>query len=68
MLVVSRCSQESITITVPPSAVPREIVVMVCRCNENRAWVGIEAPLDVNIVRSELERKPRVRDEDRDSD
>ena len=51
MLVLTRKPGESIRLELPDG---REVLVMVCRVSGESIRLGIDAPLDVGIARSEL--------------
>lgn len=51
MLVLNRSVDESITLTLPDG---RTILVMICDLGRDNVQVGINAPLDVQILRTEL--------------
>ena len=56
MLVLGRTPDESIIIKVPPSAVQRDIKVMVCAVrNGYTVRLGVDAEKDIVILRTELE-------------
>lgn len=54
MLTLRRREGEEIVLTVPAGAGPVEIVVRVQELSQGRARLGIEAPIDVRILRAEL--------------
>jgi len=61
MLVLARSVDQSIVIHIPPSSEAREIRVMVCdvrsgavMLTKGRTRIGIDAPKDCVILRSEL--------------
>ncbi len=51
MLVLSRHSGESVIVTLPDG---RTITFLVCRIQEGRIKVGIDAPKDIMIMRAEV--------------
>jgi carbon storage regulator CsrA len=51
MLILTRKRGESIRLELPDG---REVLVMVCRVQGDAVRLGIEAPLDVGIARTEL--------------
>lgn len=55
MLVLSRRSQESITITTPSGEV---IIVYVIRIDKEKCRIGVQAPQEVQILRTELIANP----------
>jgi len=64
MLVLARSVDQSIVIHIPPSSEAREIRVMVCdvrsgavMLTKGRTRIGIEAPKDCLVLRSELLQK-----------
>ena len=57
MLVIGRNVEQSFVIYVPASAEPREITVKVTAASRDRARLGIAAPKDCLILRSELQRR-----------
>lgn len=62
MLCLARRPGERLTITIPPSAEPREITIDVLRGNGAARW-GITAPKEINVVRSELLRAEKEKQE-----
>ena len=64
MLILTRNVDQSFVIHVPPSSEAREIRVMVCdvrsgavMLTKGRTRIGIDAPKDCLVLRSELQRK-----------
>lgn len=57
MLVVGRTAEQSLVIYVPASSEPREITVKITSIDRDRARLGIAAPKDCLILRSELQRR-----------
>ncbi len=51
MLVVSRKKNESVIVVLPDG---RTVAITVCRIKRESVRIGIEAPIDVTVVRSEL--------------
>ena len=58
MLVLSRKSKESVTITVPPSTEPTTVVVSVGQIKLSKVSIGIAAPICVKVDRSEIATTP----------
>ncbi len=58
MLVLTRRRGENLILTVPPSNLPRQIVVGVAAIERGRVKIGIQADRDVAIVREELAQQP----------
>ncbi|QDV22870.1 carbon storage regulator [Aureliella helgolandensis] len=54
MLVLSRCTSQQITLTVPPSTTATEIKVQVVEVRGNRTRLGLMAARSVRILRDEL--------------
>lgn len=62
MLIIARRiftdrTPEVVTLTVPPSDEPTTVEIRVTRTGLARAWLGIEAPRKVLIVRSDREQE-----------
>ena len=55
MLVLTRKENESIEITLPDG---QQLTVMVTEVERGRARIGIEAPTEIKILRSELVQLP----------
>ena len=55
MLVLTRKENESIEITLPDS---QQLTIMVTEVERGRARIGIEAPTEIKILRSELVQLP----------
>lgn len=54
MLVMKSNTGERVTITVPPSAEPTEIVITLTEvCTQNRVRIGYDAPKEVSIHRDD---------------
>ena len=57
MLVLTRKENESIEITLPDS---QQLTIMVTEVERGRARIGIEAPTEIKILRSELVGSPTL--------
>lgn len=56
MLVLSRCVDQSVEITVPACSVPQKIKVMVIEVRADKARIGFEAHKSIMIHREEIQR------------
>lgn len=60
MLVISRKKHEKVIVEIPPSDVPRTLVLQVIRCGGAPIRLGFEGPEEIRILRSELQGKGRA--------
>jgi carbon storage regulator len=56
ILVLSRCVDQSVEITVPACSVPQKIKVMVIEVRGDKARIGFDAHKSIMIHRSEIQR------------
>ena len=54
MLVLARKVNDTLDMIVPPSTKPTKITVIIVEVKQSRTRLGIEAPKEVAIIRSEL--------------
>lgn len=55
MLVITRMPLESFKLTIPPSNETREVMVQIVKVRGDHVTVGVEAPKEIRILRSEIE-------------